>query len=286
MIPPGWKLLDHVRLNALFGVRFWDAVGGCVVADRLVVEVFPKGRPNQRVTATANRSGVFSARRLPGLSAFETGTAGAPGPRDFVIEVTDTAGRFVPFAFTTAVPAATAADRMFVWERGTPMVPLFSAPGRAVPAGMAVVRAQLVRADVVGADPDTRPPAPWAVLEVTPPDGKVARGLADDRGCVAVVFPYPEPPDPSAAGPPVGPTAPDRREWKVDVRTLFVPGPPADRPDLRAALAQTAARMWADADRTTERKGATLTAAGELVLRTATTGSPPGLLPELFITTP
>jgi len=290
--PPGWKFLERVRLVAPLGVRFWDRVTGAVVSEGLEVEVFPEGHPEQRVTVAANNSGVFNARGLPGLAGFETGGVANPTPRAFVIEVTDRAGRFLPFALPVDVPAG-----LLQWEPGVTMVPLFSAPSRPVPAGMAVVRAQLVRADVPGPDPldpEKRWPAPWAVLEVTPPGGPAVRGLADEGGSVVVVCPYPEPPPPPVdrPSPPPDPIRPGDRTWAVGVKAFFAPpasplAATTDRPDLRALMTQPAARAWADTALATELTAATLLFGQEMVLRTTVPGtSPPESKPELFITTP
>src|SRR5262249_18718457 len=122
---------------------------------------------------------------------------GSP-PSIFAIDVEDSTGRFVPFRFLTALPMR----GLLPWEsepvvsplaspvavfREAPErhVPLFPAPARSAPSGMAVVRG--------GRREPSQKPAAWAVLEVYTNGHFLGRSYADERGLVAVMFAYPEP---------------------------------------------------------------------------------------------
>ena len=306
MTPAGLTFLERVRGVGPLGVRFWDAVTGAVVGAGLVVEVYPKAEPTRRFKAVVSGSGVFSVRGLPGLGTYETGGAAPVPPKPFVVEVTDPGGRFVPFAMPVDVPAGllqwqapgpAAALYALEPDAGAPMVPLFSAPGRPVPTGMAVVRAQLVRADrPAPTDPVKQVPAAWAVLELTLPDGARVRGLADERGRVAVVFPYPEVPDavvdpPPAPGdpdpPPPTPVRAGDRTWTVRAKVYFAPTDPVPaRPDLTTALGQPAARVQRTEGTATEALQEELRFGADLILGTRPAADPDNRFAELFITQP
>ena len=58
---------------APLGVRFRDVVTDTLVGDGLSVTVYPAAAPARRVTAQANRSGVYVVHHAPGLRAFEQG---------------------------------------------------------------------------------------------------------------------------------------------------------------------------------------------------------------------
>jgi hypothetical protein len=273
--PPGWKFLERVRLVAPLGVQFWDATQGAVVGTGLSVEVFAENDPTRRFQAAANRSGVYSVRGLPGLRDYENGGAlpAAFGP--FVIEVNDPDGRFLPFHLVVTEPG------LVKWDvpNNEPMVPLFSVPARVVPAGMAVVRARLVWVDPI--DSTKQQPAAGAVLEITA-GGTLVRGLADERGEVAVLFPYPtvDDPDPNVNPPPI--VLPADRNWKIKVQARFATA--ATRPDLVTTLAAPHVQLMSKTDTKAIALTATLRYGKERILKTidATTMKP---LSELFLTT-
>ena len=181
-------VLERVTRTALLGIRLWDRVTARAVADGLdLVEV------GRGIRAYPNRSGVFVLHDLPGLRASSDFWASPPAAADFTFELADRERRFLPFRFQ-----ATAPTRDFFAETcGIPVtsppdalvagVPLFSSPARQVPAGTAVVRADLWDAAADAA-------AAWAVLEVGAPGGSTYHGIADADGRVAVLLPYPEPP--------------------------------------------------------------------------------------------
>jgi hypothetical protein len=231
----------QVRI-APFGVRFWDTVAGRAVSDGIFVTLIPAGRPDRRIAATRSLSGVFVGQNLPGLHAAEFGDTGFPGSppspvdsRAFRVEMRDTTGRFHDVAFDAALPVEGLFEAICSSPPSPPegdfdVVPLFSLPARPVPPGFAVARTRLVHPDGT--------PAALAALEILPPTGPPARGYADERGEVAVFFPYPEPAG-SNGSPPSPPSTPGKlthQSWNVGVRALLPvdpqPASPTDLPDL------------------------------------------------------
>lgn len=252
----GVRVLERLARNAALGVRFWDTAHGSTAIDGLLVEVFARANPAARTIAKPSPGGVYVAHALRGLRDFEFDDAEpavlwATATSPYRVEVRDPHGRFLPIAFDADLPAR----GPFTWTApwlspprpivlpvapGSPpqlmleRVPLFSAPSRPVPDPLAVLYAQLRQA---GTDRE----AAWWLLGVSI-DG-VARGLglADERGRVTVMFPYPEPPRMSLASPP---ESRNDFTWQVELAAYATPGsPPPPTPaipdlgDVFAALA-------------------------------------------------
>ena len=285
---------------APLGVCFWDDVSGRIISDGLRVIAYPTGQVTSKVQAFTNHSGVYAWRNLPGLSDFEHGTsteqflAHMPIPtRPFTVEVVDGLRRFQPFSFAVDVPCR----GLFSWtcvEDASPpeptitcppdrvqagWVPLFSAPTRAVASGFAVIRALLwdITADL---------PAAWAVLEAWIADRRVTRGFADERGQVALIFPWPAPIDPAfdpsgsmqnlqqtPASPPLSAPTQEKRAlgeqvWPVKLQARYAPVHPAPPiPDLCATLQQAPALLWSDVARASPLPEVMLKFGAELVVR-------------------
>ncbi len=259
IVPP--IIIERVTLVAPVGLRFWDRVSGTAIGDGLVVTAYPPDNPARRTQAFVTRSSVYVLRNLPGLREVESGVGDAtfwqrpPPQRLFVVEVVDEAGRFQPFLFRAQLPV----QGLFTWTCGqgsapiaTPgHVPLYSSGSRQAPAGMAVIRADLWDPNLADGKGG---PAAWAVLEavVAGPAPLRVRGLADARGRVALIFPYPEPtgaPLSPIAGSPLGATGPALLDqaWEVELQAAYQPSdPPPDIPDLCDALTQPAADLWDD----------------------------------------
>ena len=293
MSAPGLILERFTRVAPL-GVRFWDAVSGAVIGDGLTVEGYPAGQESRRTQAVVNHLGVYVLWHLPGMHAVEAGAGDAaywaslPPPRRFVIEVTDGLSRFLPFTLAADLPV----KGLFPWTcdplaspvaappaPASTLVPLFSAPSRPVPAGMAVLRADLW-------DPGARSPAAWAAVGVSAAGRPPVWGIADGQGRVAVLFPYPEPPAPwvGPGSPPAGPPRPlTQQEWPVQLTARYAPALSAAAvPDLCATLQQPPAFLWADSARTQPLTGAVLHFGEELIVRTGATATVP--LSVLYIT--
>jgi hypothetical protein len=256
-------VLDRFTSVAPLGLRFHDAANDVIIDDGLSVSAYPLGRPNAVRGLPSNRRGIFILHHAPSLRTVENGTGdddywnNLPAKKDFVIEVRDDQDRFLPFQFVAALPNR----GIYEWPEpviGSPLsmtrsIPLYSAPARTAPAGMAVVRADLW-------DPTRGAEAAAAVLELYDNDRFVARGIADQNGRVAVMFPYPAPkrfatsspgsPFSSPLGsPPSAGQALTDQAWTFRVRALYAiqPLPSNDAlPDLRAVLSQPEAVVWAD----------------------------------------
>jgi hypothetical protein len=204
------------------GVRFWDVTqrtvasaaaieGLSIVAYELPQEVagvaaldseeVAKSVANdkpRRLRMFPNPGGVFILQGAPGMSNVEFGAGddsfwkqlSQDSPltlRPFVIEVTDPRGRYLPFLFKASVPTR----GLFVWNVGSPAetggnVPLYPSPAGAMPTGLVVLHADLY-------NPDAKAPAAGAMVEVWLNGDRLARGIADARGAVTLVFPYPKP---------------------------------------------------------------------------------------------
>src|SRR5262249_9102497 len=100
-------------------------------------------------------------------------------------------------------------------------VPLFSAPSRAVPPGLAVVRAEL-------RELATEQPAAWAFVEAQYSSGgstRTACGLSDDQGRVVLMFPDPERQRRSLGGSPPtnGVNGLTQQSWELDMLFFYQP---------------------------------------------------------------
>jgi hypothetical protein len=253
-------VLETVTRMVPLGLLFWDGVTARSVSDGLVVVAHPLNDPDRRVEACANRHDVFAVRDAA-----------------VVVEVHDLADRFLPFTWTplTGSPPEAA--------HGVRVLPLFSAPTRLLPGGMGVLRAQLQEPDGT--------PAAAALLEVDPPGLPPLRGMADQRGRVVVVVPYPSPEaGPVVPGSPMTQPAAGAQlaaqSWLLPLRAAYGRIQPANSgafvPDLDLALAQPPAVVWADVARTTPLTSFALRFGREAVL-TSTDTSGPGRLSELLI---
>jgi hypothetical protein len=285
---PYTAVRDRVTRVTPLGIRFWDPVAARIVADGLTVCVYAKDAPERRELAMANRIGTFVLPHLPGMRdrAIETGEGDAAfwqtvRRRAFVIEVRDAHGWFQPFTIEQPLPARGLATPPGLPFASPPIdaVPMFSAPSRPVPDGMAVLRADLSAHLSGRAEPI---PASWAVLEVRAAGQPPAYGVADRNGRIAVVFPYPEPlTTPARAGSP--PFAPGQSlwdlEWPIEVAAFYDAVSPAPGvPDLSRTLAQRPAMLWSDPSATRPLPRQALRFGQELIVRNTfitTAGSPP-----------
>jgi hypothetical protein len=244
------------------GMAFVDAATGRRVSDGLIVRV--DGIPTR-----ANRVGVFIVPHVPGLAAAERGAgddaywASLPAEATVHVEVDDPLGRFLPFGFDADAPAR----GLFKLACGSPVeteqIELYSAPARAIPAGVAAVRAELW-------DGDADEPAAWALLEASAPGLAPARGVADTFGRVTILFPYPEP-----SGLDGSPPSPQRRAlaaqtWPIELRAFAAPQPatPLSRPDYCSVLTQPPALLHGGSPPGAPVIEATLEYGRELVVRT------------------
>lgn len=257
------SMQEKMILTAPLGLRFWDAASASMLIEGLSVTVYAQNQPQQCVKAYMTPHGVYALRDLPGMRAIKYGQGGAdfqnnsevtPAAKPFIVEVVDTwpEARFLPFSFSLLLPNKgiyrweVEADTLATDSRKEAPIPLYSAPTRSVPGGMAVLRVELQEAT-------TGKAAAWAVLEaqLPVPTGSppvTVRGLADWQGRVALVFPYPMPVKDT-------PTSPDiplsQQEWQLPLQARYVPSQAvrlssagSALPDLREVLKQPAASLW------------------------------------------
>jgi hypothetical protein len=259
-------VLERVTRTALLGVRPWDGATGRAVTEGLTLTELRHG-----IRAIPNRSGVFAFHDLPGLRASSFGEghdvfwASPPAHAQFTLELADERGRYLSFRFDAEAPARglfrESCGPSSPPELDVPGVPLFSAPGRMVPGGLAGVRADLW-------DSDAGRPAAWAVLEITAAPGVTVRGVADDRGRVLVLLPYPEPPWQTGSPPPTA-VALSEQTWTLGLAARYAPAPdPVLPPDLCAVLSQPPATLLAALSPAVALTTATLNFGQVLTLRT------------------
>lgn len=273
-------VLEEVSLVAPLGVRFWDAVTNSFVADGLDVEAYPAANPTVRTKGLANASSVVCFPSLPSLDPVGAGDDeywGGARRREYVVEVTDMVGRFQPFFFRATLPVRGLFQLNCLpvdSHPGSPLsadvagVPLFSTAARRAPAGTAVVRADLVNGY-------TGEAAAWAVLEVRLSGQLLARGLADERGSIAILFHYPEPRGLTDGSPPSTIRTPLMEQtWPIDVRAFYSPSVSVpDIPELCAALNAPPATLWQRVAPPLQLQTTTLAFGRDLILRSGTESS-------------
>jgi hypothetical protein len=233
---PNVQVLERTKLIAPFGLQVWDIATSTHLVDGLDVQVMADTRFAARTQAFANRSGIYCAFGIPGLNRFELNTDDTANrkkqTRNYKIEVRDPAERFLPFTFDADLPtkglftgltSRTSPPQLFVFPSGqgslsvplVQQVPLFSSPSRPVPDTLAVVRAELRE---IGAGRA----AAWSLLTVSVDSVVRGIGLADQKGRVAILFPYPERPRPTLTSPP---SATNDFHWNVELTAYYQPRP-------------------------------------------------------------
>jgi hypothetical protein len=261
---------ERVTRSASLGLRFVDVATTREVAGGLVVRAARLNARDRAVEAVPNPSGILVFARLPGQVGYELGDPearqddGSPKAsvvRSYELRVADREGRYLPFRLVVTAPRLglfgldfESLPALLAWlpagiRARRPLVPLYAAPGRTVPAGMAVVRMDLT----TGGE---KVPASWALVQVLLANGGaaptvVAEGIADARGCALVLFPYPEPRDLLPASRVLIGTEFTRHSWDVQCQ-VFHSGIDAgtEPPDLMAILAQRSGQPALIADGT------------------------------------
>jgi hypothetical protein len=265
-------ILERQTVFTPLGIRFWDPAADAQIGHGLRVRAWPEDAPDQARDAFRTGSGIYAFQGLPGLRAVEypqqDQPASPPIVERFVVSVEDMQRRFLPTVMRVDAP------RLGIYptssasppEGGLPGFYLFSAPWRRA-AGLAAIRADLVRQS-------TGEPAAYAVLELEVEDSGAWYGIADERGCVAALFPVPPFQATLGSSPPGPQTPPHEQQWQVSVRVLYEPDnletpAGAEHPDFRTILTQAGGAIWATASGA---PAATLDVAlsygAELVLRT------------------
>ncbi len=241
MIAP-FQLRKRQTLIAPLGVRFWDVATGAYVNKGMRVMVYRNDDRLHATQASPNRSGTYVLHQASGLREFEMGggppfTDTVPLRHPFTIEVTDEERRFLPLKFEAELPC----KGLFNWQQtttaqapldppaGNPGVPVYSSILRTAPAGMAVLRAELYESPGEVTDEVPQTPAAWAMLEARFGGRLLGRGIADEKGRVALIFAYPAPRDSggSASGSPVGEFTAGppflQQEWTIQLQAFYAP---------------------------------------------------------------
>lgn len=241
-----YAVVESVNTFTPLGMRFWDPAFDQMVHAGLSVTA---RRLSGRTVCHAQRTpgDIYYFASLPGLKAMEHQPFGnrppePAGVHDFIIEVQDIRGRFLPAAFAVALPLPY--NGLFLSagpgspSETLPGVHLFSAPTRAAASSHAQVRAELI-------DSTNGAPAAHALVEVAFGDGTVITGISDSEGRVAVIAPLPR----QDAGLPVSPPPSGRgqplseRIWDVSIQVRYEPSaqrslPGAELPDYASLFTQ------------------------------------------------
>jgi len=260
------------------GVLCWDPVQDHPVEEGLHLTLAPLDAPECRFAGLRTPRGIHVFHDLPGLRDWENAIAplrpGPGGQREFVLQIEDVRGRFLPVATKVSLPWSE--QRLFLSslvrkhaDDEAPGFYLFSAPTRRAQPNLAVLRGQL-------RDSDTGAPASWALLELQTGASAATRlGMADKRGCVGLLFPYPEPLPSPPTSPSLDPVLTD--EWGLTLRIRYGPDPlrqlPGTKlPDIRDIVAQPYALIEArEGQPWLDETHLTLSLGRELVLRTVGT---------------
>jgi hypothetical protein len=280
---PG-RPLETLRIFTALGIRFWDLLLNVPIDDGLHVQARLEESSGDPLEARRSLSGVYAFFGLPGMRAAEYPADppdfGPPRTFNYVVTVSDLLGRFLPAVLVYSLDQA---GRVLVGGVPDPgpdprVAYLFSAPSRAVPPGIAAVRADLL-------DKDTGQPAGWAVLRLQIAGQSEAwTGIADERGRVLILFPYPLANRLTLGSPPgSGQGSITEQNWPVTVQARYgpanlrfplagVPGlayPWPVTPSLKSILEdQPPASIWPEDSQSTFSAAATLVFGQELVLRT------------------
>ena len=184
---PAPIILERIVRVPSLGIRFFDTVSGRYISD-LTVTAFAAGdRYAPGRSLLANQSGVFALHD------------DIEPPKRYSLTVRDSSHRFIPFTLNLDLPiAGLHAD-----------VQLFSSPERRPAEGLAAVYASLL-------DGLSDRPSQSAILEVRYAGQLLGRGLADQRGEVVAIVPYPPPLGSLLASPLGSPPDAVDQPWLVD----------------------------------------------------------------------
>jgi len=300
----GMRLLERLTITAPLGVRFWDVALRQAVTSGLTMTGVLADDPHRTVSAFPNRSGVMVVRTLPGMRDLENSSGSDADWQDaaarsiaLALTVTDEDRRFQPFSFRCdapqrgfarlSCPALSPPDSRLVPDAPDDAVPVFSTAARLVPAGLAVVRAQLAQPPEMSSPPRDPAPAAWAFVEalVDDRDTPVGASYADADGRVAILFPWPAPADQSLSSPPApGGGGLLKQRWRVRLRAYYDRLASGEPPDLCRVLGQRPAQLWDDTALVEPLGARDLAFGSELIVRSRDRAGGPGGLSELLIT--
>ncbi|MFB6247940.1 MAG: hypothetical protein ABEL97_05150 [Salinibacter sp.] len=258
---------ERVSIRSVLGLRFRDATTERPVAEGLQVTVRRTDGRGPPTRAIRTVSGAYVAQGLAGLRAYERVPADIPDDvaegqvkrTDYLVDVRDRRGRFVPVLMKVALPYTPKRKHRWLYPvfdpppeeevggEGTPepTVYLFSGVQRPVPSGQAVVYADLVEKvegtwtpaahAMVEVQHDVRPGGPGGNSNRNQNREEVWYGVADAEGRASVQFPWPSTRR-------VGPSVLSGRKVPITVRVYSTPDLPvlsrASRPLMREIMTQ------------------------------------------------
>jgi len=274
--------LEILTTRTLLGIRLWDPATDRQVSEGIELTAWPETAPDLITPAFRTASGIFAFQNLPGMYDYEHPLAGTdpllgspPITRPFLVKINDLRGNFMPVCFRVELPLSDSG----LYQPALISSPiddeparfyLFSAPSRQSLPGLAAIRATVSAIE-------NGPAAAYALIEVEE-NGRRWYGLADGRGCVTILFPYPTFITALGTSPPGLP--PSQQHWSLTIRVRYDPGlrsslDAGELPTLRQIRNQADAQMWA-----TEIAGSAsfaqpfeLTYGQELILRTGNQSS-------------
>lgn len=256
------------------GLCFWDHGANEPVTDGLLVTAYRTVGSSSPIQAVRSPSGIYSFHGLPGLHDWEyplndvESESSPPIVLRFIVKVEDLKRRFIDTAAIIQAPRP--GDRLFVWPSASPGQAddgfrLFSAPTRPRNSRLATVRANLWEVDRDKA-------AAFAVLRVEI-EGITWTGIADEKGTIAVMFPYPNTMRSLAVSPPSSRIPVHEQSWNFTA-SVFYGGTDmsylrgAELPSLGHLLSQTPTGFHQPGSNSLPELSGTLTMGRETVLRT------------------
>jgi len=267
-IPDIDELSERYSIFTPLGLRFWDPVLNVQVSDHLCVRAWLDKTNYPVINGFRTASGNYAFQGLPGLHNIEYPYKQSPQlPKKFIVEVKDQMDRFIPAVFSVELPLSYKGLYLSEKLMSFPGFYLISSPLRTTQPGLASVRGQLICES-------TGLPASYALAEVEIENRKWY-GIADKRGSIAVIFPYPEfknlnnNPDPQ-----------DKIEnpfslqkWQMNVSIRFSPKSlvfpqGSNIPLLQTIVEQEAGKIWETKTQLVEKLSNNITFDHEFILKT------------------
>lgn len=210
---------DRLTWVAPFGVQFCDAITLAPIRIGLDVVLKLAAEPQLQIQAHANSSGILLAHRLPGMPARIPGSGDAefwrhpPASRDYLVEVRDRMGRYLPLSFHTRLPqrGLCLPEVLRSSPPAAQSIPLYSAPSRPRPLPLATLRGEL-------RDAVSNAPVAWALVEAWYQGRMLGRAISDPLGRVLLMFGWPEPEGRVSASPPSPPGGAPLFSWQIELR--------------------------------------------------------------------
>lgn len=251
-----FQAIEEFNTFTSLGIRFWDPAFDRQICNDLIVTASPQNAPQMKSYACRTKSDVYAFSHLYSMRdveyGFSDGIASPDLPRKYIVEVKDSAGRYINVAFPVELPLSY--PGVFLTnEIASPSaqtakgVYLFSSANRTAPSWMAVVRGELI-------DQDSELPASYAVLRVSSESGDVWYGVADELGRYEVMFPYPV----LVEGFGASPTTPGhnplyKQTWDLNLEVLYSPNtlvvlPGTSIPNYLSILKQSQASIWSQSE--------------------------------------